>query len=288
MNILITGGNSFIARNIKEQLGHKYNIYSPSHQELDLLNIDSIKNVLINNKFKFIIHTATYDASVSFYKKDPSKVLENNLRMFFNLENLNNYYDFMINLGSGAEYNIEYWKNSMNESYFGAFIPKDQYGLSKYICSKFINCCDMEISNMIHLRLFSVFGKYEDLRVRFLSNAIYQNIHKLQIKINENNRYDFLYINDFIRILDYIINNPLQFIGDSFNVCGGTSHYFLDLAKIIISIGGDYGIDIIDSKNQIEYGGDNLKLLHYIGRDFKFTDINDSIKDLYEWYKKQY
>ena len=40
-NILITGGSGFIGKNLREQLQGKYNIYAPSHSELELLDYDA-------------------------------------------------------------------------------------------------------------------------------------------------------------------------------------------------------------------------------------------------------
>jgi GDP-L-fucose synthase len=85
MTLLITGGNGFIAKNILEQLGKDYSIISRTSSELNLLDGEATCEYISKNKFDIIIHTATYDAAPRHSTKDPSKVLENNLKMFFNL-----------------------------------------------------------------------------------------------------------------------------------------------------------------------------------------------------------
>ena len=46
-------------------------------------------------------------------------------------------------------------------------VARDAYGFSKYICAQHIERAD----RIVNLRLFAVFGAYEDYTVRFISNA---------------------------------------------------------------------------------------------------------------------
>jgi GDP-L-fucose synthase len=241
--------------------------------------------------YDVVIHTATYDAVPAHYNKDPNKVLDNNLRMFFNIENCSGRWSKLINLGSGAEYGRQHWIPKMNEVYFGEHIPSDPYGFSKYICSRFAES-NMD-DNTYHLRLFAVFGKYEDWRVRFLSNAICRNIHGLPIKINQNRKFDFLDVNDLMVIFDRFINrlsdSVFTFSLDPvMNVCSGRVYDFITLAKMINDIGQGCGnnpvrLDVIEPGEGLEYSGANHLLLNDIG-DFNFTPIENSLKNLYQWY----
>ena len=45
MKILITGSTGFIGKNLKEQLSDSFEIVAPSHQRLDLLNINNVEKV---------------------------------------------------------------------------------------------------------------------------------------------------------------------------------------------------------------------------------------------------
>src|SRR3989339_2059091 len=164
--ILITGGYGFIAKNLLEQLGEEYNIFSYNRQQLDLLDSSKVLAVIKKSKFDVIIHTATYDAAPKHSKKDPSKVLENNLRMFFNIVRCKDYFGKMIYFGSGAEFDRKNWIPEMTESYFDQHVPSNQYGFSKYLMTKYTALN----SNIYNLRLFGVFGKYDDWRYRFIPN----------------------------------------------------------------------------------------------------------------------
>ncbi len=280
MKILITGGNGFIARNIFEQLKGEYDVLSVNRQELDLLDSSMVFNYIKSNKFDTIIHTATYDAAPKHTIKDPKKVLENNLKMFFNIANCKDYFNKMIYFGSGAEYSRKHWKSKMREDYFDQHIPEDQYGISKYVATKYALSCD----KIYNLRLFGVFGKYDDWRTRFIPNACSQAALNLPIKINQNAFYDYLYINDLVKIVEWFINNqPKKRV---YNVCSGQVYDRKSLAEKIIKVSGkDLRIEIETKCLGREYSGDNSLLLQEMG-GFEFTPIDNSIKDLYIWYEQ--
>jgi GDP-L-fucose synthase len=230
MKILVTGGNGFIARSLVENLKNKYTIVSYSSKELNLLDSDKVFHYLKEGNFDVVIHTATYDAAPSFSKKDPSKVLENNLKMFFNISRCKDYFGKMIYFGSGAEFSREAWVPKMEEEYFNQHIPIDQYGFSKYI----MNQHTLLSNNIYNLRLFGVFGKYDDWRYRFIPNACARAVLDLPITINQNVAFDYLYINDLIKIVEwFIINKPLN---NTYNVCSGKVYDLKTLADKVLRI----------------------------------------------------
>ena len=276
--ILITGGSGFIARNLFEQLNNKYTIFAPDRRKLDLLNCQMVFDYLKKNKFDIVIHTAIYDATRKYSTKDPSKVLENNLKMFFNVTRCKDYFGKMIYFGSGAEFSREHWLAKMPENYFDTHVPADQYGYSKYIMTKYTQLN----SNIFNLRLFGLFGKYDDWRTRLIPNVCYFTVMNLPIKIVQNRRQDFLYINDLARIVKWFIDNKPQ--KNIYNVCTGKAIDFKTIAEKIIKI-SDKKLPIkIKTKGWgREYGGDNTLFLNEL-KGFKFTPIDVSLKYLYDWY----
>ena len=278
LKILITGGTGFIGRNLKEQLYDNYSIYAPTRTELNLLDEGRVFEYLKQNHFDVIIYTANYDAAPKFSKNDPSKVLENNLKMFFNIARCQDCFKKMIYFGSGAEFGREYWIPKMKEDYFDQHVPVDQYGFSKYIMTNYVQLS----SNMYNLRLFGVFGKYDDWRYRFISNACCKAVLNLPIVINQSQAFDFLYIEDLIRIVKWFIDNKPQ--KQVYNVCSGQSFDFKALAKKILKISGKR-LEIIIKNESLgrEYSGDNTLLMNEL-KACIFTPIDDAIKALYHWY----
>lgn len=278
--ILITGGDGFIARNLFEQLSDEYNILSVDRQELDLLDSLKVLDYIKSNKFDIIIHTATYDAAPKHSTKDPAKVLENNLKMFFNLARCKDYFNKMIYFGSGAEYSREHWIPKMREDYFDKHVPMDQYGFSKYIMTKYA----LSNSKIYNLRLFAVFGKYDDWKVRLISNICHDVVLNLPIVIEQNKYYDFLYIDDLIKVVKWFIDNKPK--NRVYNLCTGNVLDFKTIAEKILEISGKK-LDIAIKIEGVgkEYSGDNTLLLNEL-KGFKFSSLDESIKALYKWYDK--
>ena len=281
-NLFITGGNGFIARNLREQLAGRYNIFATSHAELELLDEDKVRGYLKTHHFDVIIHTATYDAAPKHSTKDPSKVLENNLKMFFNVARCKDHFGKMIYFGSGAEFGRENWIPKMKEEYFDQHVPVDQYGFSKYIMTEYAQLS----SNIYNLRIFAVFGKYEDWRVRFISSACYNVVSNLPITIEQNKYYDFLYIDDLAKIVEWFINNkPKRSV---YNICSGSVIDFKTIAEKIVKISGkDLDIRIKTEGLGREYSGDNSLFLNEL-KSFKFCPIDESIEALYNHIRNIY
>ena len=280
MKILITGGAGFIARNLFEQLKDKYTLISFNSKELNLLDASKVYEVIKENLFDIIIHTATYDAAPITSTKDPLKVLENNLKMFFHIARCKEFYGKMIYFGSGAEFGRENWIPRMKEDYFDEKVPIDQYGFSKYIMTQYAQLN----SNIYNLRLFGVFGKYEDWRYRFISNTCCKAVLNRPITINQNVFFDYLYIDDLVLIVNWFINNKPKI--NVYNVCTGKTYDFKTLAEKIIDISGK-PLDIIIKNKGLgkEYSGDNSLIMNEL-ENFQFSPIDESIKALYEWYNQ--
>ena len=137
-------------------------------------------------------------------------------------------------------------------------------------------------SDIYNLRLFGVFGKYDDWRTRFIPNACCQAILGLPVTMNQNRFFDFIYIDDLVKIVSWFISNRPQ--DKVYNVCSGKVVDFKTLAEMIVKISNKKLNIIIESDGLgREYSGDNALLLKELN-GFKFNSIEDSIKQLYSWY----
>lgn len=274
--IFLTGGGSFIGRNILEKLSTKYKIFAPSHKELDLLDSNSVDSFFKGHRMDVVIHAAYIGGSKKPYVPD---AVEKNLRMFFNI--VRNYIHFkkMIHLGSGAEYDKSRPLVKIKEENFGDRIPIDQYGFSKYLCSLYAS----NLKKVVVLRLFAIFGKYEDMDTRFISHAIYCALFNLPITIRKNVFFDYLYVDDFIRILEYFIDSESK--EKSYNIGRGESVDLLNIANLINKISKNNSKIIIKKKGiDNEYTCDNSRLKREI-HNLQFTRFEESIRELYSWYK---
>lgn len=278
-NILITGSGGFIGKNLTEQLKNKYRILSPSSKELNLFDKRSVHVFFEKNKIDTIIHAALY---VGPDKKQFSQdMLRKNLVMFFNLIDNKKKYKKMIFFGSGAEYNKSKPIIDVSEKDFGKSIPEDDYGTLKYTISRYIENAE----NIVDLRLFGVYGKHEDYRRRFISYAICKSIFNLPIEIKQNVYFDYLYIDDLIRIVDYFICNKVD--QKFYNVGRGKKIDLLTLAKLIREITNIKNeITVIKKGLANEYTCNNRKLSKEI-KPLNLTSFEDSIKSMTKWYQSK-
>lgn len=278
-NILITGGSGFIGQNFKERFSSKYSIYSPTHQDLELTEEKQVEGFFKKNKIDAVIHCANIGGTRNTIQL--SDIVSVNLRMFLNLLKSKRYYKKMIFLGSGAEYDKRQALVKVKETDFDISVPVDDYGFYKYVCSRLIE----REKNIVNLRLFGIYGKYEDYSLRFISNAIVKNLLLIPIDINQNVFFDYLYINDLIRIIDYFINHETKF--NFYNVSSGIKIDLITLARKINAI-SPYRSKIIIRRKGLnkEYTASNTRLTKEI-KGFKFTSIEEGISDLYKWYRKR-
>ncbi len=275
--ILVTGSNGFIGRNLTEHLSKKHIIFSPKRQELDLLDDIKVKEYLKSNKFDVIIHSATLS---TLEREDLlPELLEKNLRMFFNIERCSEHYDKMYYFGSGAEYDMNNYIPMMKEDYFDKFVPKDPYGFSKYIMSKYAQ----SNNKIFNLRLFGVFGKYENYRCRFISNAICKVLLNQPVKIRQNVYFDYLYIDDLVKIMEWFIENEPS--KNQYNLATGKKIDLLSIVKMVEELSKkEIDVEVLQDGLKQEYTCDNGNLLSELG-GYEFITMEKAITYLFEYYK---
>lgn len=277
-NILLTGGSGFIGRNILESfLSDKYNIMAPSSKELNLSDERSVDTYFNSHPIDIVIHSAVKPGHRN--AKDFSDLFYTNTRMFFNLERHHTEYEKMLVIGSGAIYDNRYYRSKMHEEEWDAHIPVDEHGYCKYVCEKIIE----KSPNIYDLRVFGVFGKYEDYAIRFISNAICKSLFGLPITIKQNRKFDYLFVDDLMPIIDWFIENKPQY--SSYNITPDTSISLYELALLVKELSGvDVPILVSETGMGLEYSGDNSRLKQEI-ISLTFTPIKEAIQSLANWYR---
>jgi UDP-glucose 4-epimerase len=207
MKILITGGNGYIAKKVAEGL-EEHDVTLITRADLDLTDENACRLYFYNRSFNVIIHTAIEGGSR--LKEETEKVMENNLRMYYNLQKYTSRHTRFISFGSGAELGH----------------PTDYYGLSKHIIAKSM----LAKPNCFNIRIYAVFD-YDELDTRFIKSNVTRYANKEDMVIHQNKFMDFFYMDDLISVIKYYIKeeNPLK----EFNCTYLESRTLLQIAEII-------------------------------------------------------
>lgn len=282
MKILLTGGSGFVGRNVKEYFLKKgHDIYAPSSIELDCLDEKKVREYLKFNHFDIVFHFAVYGDGID-KTKDGTKVLEYNLRIFENFFRYSDMYEKMIYTGSGAEYNKQYSIQMVKEDDLkNHAIPADQYGLMKYSINQLIE----KSENIYNLRLFGIFGKYEHWKTKFISNLCCKSLKGIPLSIRQNCYFDYLWIDDFCRMLEMFLklDKPLYHV---YNAVRGKKIDLLSLANIVNDVAENRQEIIVCKEGYAnEYSACNDRMMQELP-NMEYTDIKLSVRKLYLWYQK--
>lgn len=206
MNIFLTGGTGFLGQSIRSLLPqHSYFLYERSSNV-----IDDLKSF----KPDAIIHSAG-----EIY--DKSKMFDSNVQLTYDiLSYIQNNDVPMIYFGSSSEYgkiNTPMAENSLTN-------PETLYAATKSAGTLLCQAFAREYGRAIcTIRPFSVYGENEP------SHRLIPTVYR-KLKTGENiniirGTHDFIYIRDFIRLVDIILNSPKdQIKGDIVNAGTGTLH----------------------------------------------------------------
>jgi UDP-glucose 4-epimerase len=274
--IFVTGGSGFIGRNLVEQLGPSFEVLAPTHGELDLKDENAVQRFFRSHTIDVVIHCATKPGHRN--APDPTGLIYSNTRMFFNLVRNKHFFGKMILLTSGVIYDMRHFIPKMTEDYFDIHVPVDETGYSKYLCAKYADHLD----NVVELRPFGVFGKYEDWQIRFISNMICKALFDLPLTIKQNRRFDYIHVDDLVRVIKYFIDNEPRY--QVYNVTPDQAMELKTLAEQVLEISGkSLEIYISDPVMGQEYSGSNERLKKECPLS-EFSGINAAISELYRWY----
>lgn len=238
MNVLITGGNGYIAKSLYNNLSNKYNITKITRNDFDLTDWDLTSKWFVGKTFDVVVHTAVVGGSR--LQIDKQDTVFQNLKMIHNLQMNKHSFDKLITFGSGAE----------------LFASNTPYGMSKKAISEIIN----NIDNWYNLRIFGLFNE-DELESRFIKGNILRYLRKEPMIIHANKIMDFYYMDDLISLVDkYILESNLP---KTIN-CSYESKFTLrEIANHINNL-DDYTVPVVvENKKDLEFYCGNAHEIDY-------------------------
>ena len=258
--VLITGGNGYLARNISSSLQADSEVRLLTRDDVDLTDAYSVfKWFQSSVTFDAVIHTAITGGRRTGVQNSgkptppDAEVIDQNLRMYYNLLECKNFYKKFIHLGSGAE----------------KIDSQDPYVLSKKIISKSITAKD----EFYNIRIYSVFDENEQ-DDRFIKANVLRYINNEEIVIHCNKKMDFFYMQDFLSVVRYYVENeaPPKEIDCSYSEVKSLH----DIVNYINTL-GNHSVSINKNlKAQDDYYGKFINLgLNYVG-------LEEGVKRVYQ------
>ena len=299
-----------------EKDGEKYELCAPTSRQLNVLDEESVCEWLGSVRFDIVLHFAVYTDAVD-KNKDGTKILDYNLRSFMIFYKYRNLCGRLFYSGSGAEYDKNYDITSAKEELLDdpdsvssevlngsdviQLIPTDPYGLMKYTCGRLIEQSD----NVYNLRIFGLFGKYE-YEFRFISDMCLRSLSGRPFEVRQNVVFDYLWIEDFVRMLMAVIfKDELKY--HSYNMVSGQKYNLQQLCDMVNEAAVEYREQMLEdedtdakTKDKImrlvkqpvifakdgmnnEYTASNERILEELG-EFEYTDMQEAVNKLYFWY----
>lgn len=266
MKLLITGNNGFLGKDLFDffKKDGKYEIIGISRKDGDLLNSNFVNNLPNAN---ILIHCASNICRKN--KKQNPEILYNNIIINENILNNAYKYEKIFIFGSGAEFdqgsNVV---SSCNTKKYNNKIPKDYYGLSKYITRLRAS----QYKNIYWLRGFIIFGENE-LDDRFVKKCFEKLIKNEDFYVNDR-KISIFSTYDIKNIIEQIIIKGCEFneVDLSYN-----QTTLLDIALLIKDITNSSSNIILTDENKNYYS--NWSAENY----FSLFGLRKSLNKLYSY-----
>jgi GDP-L-fucose synthase len=276
--ILLTGGTGFMGQNILPLLRVSFRVTSPARTEMDLLDAVTVRKYLELGGYDAVIHLATPTAQNPVDKYE--ELFERSLRVFMSLAHCSELYGKMLYLGSGAEYGKHRDIAEIPEECFGEELPRDAYGLSRYVMSEIAQSKD----NITNFRLFACHGP-GDAPHKLIPYIIKCISEKRPIELRQNARFDYLYVDDVAQVMRFFINNTPKF--KAYNLCSGQPIMLSDIAR---EVRRQMNVDvpIVFKSNGMgnEYTGSNARLAAGFP-EWRPTSIEQAIERILDYENRQ-
>ncbi len=212
-NILLTGSEGFIGKNVKEKLEtDNYNIVC--------LDIDFYENASWENKLEDIIKKTDHVLHVGAISD--TMLQDANKMMKYNFE----YSKKIFDLCHKHRCKVVYSSSAANTGDNG--LPSNIYGWSKYLAEQYGNAL---LDDFIALRYFNVYGPGEENKNK-MSSVAYQawKIKKFELFVGKPRR-DFVFIDDVVEATVYPISNSIS--KGIYEVGSGEARTFEDVLDLM-------------------------------------------------------
>jgi GDP-L-fucose synthase len=280
MRVLVTGGGGFIGGHVAARLAACHEVFSPSHEELDLTDAGAVGAWLRTHPVDAVVHAAVKPGHRN--APDPTALLEQNLLQFFGLVRHRERFGRLVVVGSGAAYGVQRPLIRVTESAWGGTVPGDEHGLSKYVEGVWL-AGDFDA---VELRPFGVYGPGEDYAIRFVSNACCKALLGMPVTLRQDRLFSYVWVVDLAAVVELaLVEGPQVLAPGAYNVTAGEPVALRAVADLAVAASGNHvPVHVSESGAGPEYSGDGSRLAGALP-EFRFTHIANGVTQLTEWYR---
>ncbi|MBQ7586823.1 MAG: NAD-dependent epimerase/dehydratase family protein [Lachnospiraceae bacterium] len=296
-NVLVMGGSGFLGSQLVRRLQglEEYQVFAPSHKELDACEYSQIVNFIKNNQIDIVIHAVANHAGIGTGVNQELYFLESNLLMNSNLvkASYESGIEKFITFGTSCCYNNpeqvvfteeDYWKNKSEIS----------YGTCKRVMLEQLQL--QNAMNWVYLVPPNLYGPgdhFGEKHTHFVpatykkfDDAIKENTGFITVWGDGSQMRDFLFVEDLIDIILKSIESEIL-DRQVMNIATMKDSSVKEVVTLIRETLGYMDIEIKwDTSKPTGVGRkvlDNSKFLSLIP-DFKFTNINFGIETISKWH----
>lgn len=257
MRILLTGGNGMVGKNILEHHNYKKHIFfSPSRDELDLLDYDKVIAYINEVKPDLIIHAAGIVGGIQANILNPTRFLVDNLDMGRNILMASKCCRIskLINLASSCMYPRNAINPlSENSLLTGELEPTNEgYALAKIYTTKLCEYINRENKDYTYITLIpcNLYGRFDKFSPEnsHMLPAVIKKIHDAKIGLKEQveiwgdgkARREFMYAEDLADFIYFAVDN-LNALPQNTNVGLGEDYSINEYYDVIASVIGYNG-----------------------------------------------
>jgi len=262
MNIFVTGGNGMVARNIckmAEVNGH--NVEAPTREQLDLLNLDAVRQHLVKSSPDIVIHAAGLVGGIQANIASPFDFCYQNLQIGLNIikasfdANINS----LINLGSSCMY-PRLAKNPLKESeiLMGELESTNEgYAVAKIAVARMAQYISeqhgLRYKTIIPCNLYGMWDKFDPEKSHMIP-AVIRKIHEASVNNNDiveiwgdgQARREFLFVEDLVDFIFFVLEH-FDDVPDTINVGLGYDYSvneYYETIKGVIGFQGSFQHDL--------------------------------------------
>lgn len=284
--ILITGATGFLGSNLVNLLNkHNYKIICLKRKNSNCYRVNpSLKNIIwINSDYKdwekkldefqidYIIHCGWNGVSSKFRDDFSSQMVNMQFLECILKIAKEKKVKKIIGLGSQAEYG--HYDGVIDENHNES--PYSYYGVLKLASKNIVKCfCDNNSIDWIWLRLFPLFGELESSKW-LIPSLIEKLILNKEFNMTKGEqKYSYLYVNDFSEILKRIIESNIK--SGVYNI--SSKQNLISLKELVLTINNEIQSNI----NLVKFGALEYRPNQPMLMGGKMTKIEQEIGEIQE------